>query len=40
MKYSKSSFSDCRLSQISIESYFDEKLDIHHISPRDWCDDK
>lgn len=27
-------------SQISIESYFDEKLDIHHIFPRDWCDDK
>jgi hypothetical protein len=27
-------------SQINIESYFDEKLDIHHIFPRDWCDDK
>jgi uncharacterized protein involved in tolerance to divalent cations len=25
-------------ADISIESYFDEKLDIHHIFPRDWCD--
>jgi len=25
-------------TDISIESYFDEKLDIHHIFPRDWCD--
>jgi hypothetical protein len=25
-------------TDISIESYFDKKLDIHHIFPRDWCD--
>ena len=27
-------------ADINIESYFDEKLDIHHIFPRDWCDDE
>lgn len=25
-------------AEINVASYFDDKLDIHHIFPRDWCD--
>jgi hypothetical protein len=28
----------CSGVPISLASYFDDKLDIHHIFPRDWCD--
>jgi hypothetical protein len=28
----------CSGTEINLASYFDDKLDIHHIFPRDWCD--
>lgn len=33
----KQSVDFCSGAQIDLASYFDEKLDIHHIFPRDWC---
>jgi len=28
----------CSWAEINLTSYFDDKLDIHHIFPRTWCD--
>jgi hypothetical protein len=28
----------CSGAEINVASYFDDKLDIHHIFPRDWCE--